>query len=87
MDWKAIVTAFIGILAPYLFDTLIGWSADFPLDAATFTQLVQWMVGLLINGLGVGATGAALYRLNLQRKIKKAAGQYVRVGKTNVVRG
>jgi cellobiose-specific phosphotransferase system component IIC len=81
MDWRAILLAVVGLIAPFLYVEITGWDAGFPITEGNFTQLLQWVFGWIFTLLGLGAAGGAGYRLWLQRKIKKASGELVGIGK------
>lgn len=85
MDWRAIILAMISIIVPYLYNAIIGWNAGFPLDQANFNELVQWVFGLLLNGIGLGVAGWFVKDAVISYKLKKSNGHAISIGK-NIVR-
>lgn len=50
MPWKNILLAILGVLIPFIYQSLTGDFPDFPLTVDSFGQLITWLVGLLIGG-------------------------------------
>jgi hypothetical protein len=84
MDWRAILLAVVGLIAPFIYAEIFQWDAGFPITEGTFTDLLVWAFGWIFNLLGLTATGAGGYRLLLQRKLNKSGGHPILVGKINV---
>jgi hypothetical protein len=81
MDWRAILLAVVGLIAPFLYKEIFDWDPGFPVTEGNFTQILQWLFGWILTALGLVGTGGAGYRLWLQRKIKKASGELIGIGK------
>jgi hypothetical protein len=87
MDWRAILLAIVGLIAPFIYAEIFKWDAGFPITEGNFTQLLTWAFGWILSLLGLGAVGGAGYRLWLQREIEKASGKFISIGKKLVKEG
>lgn len=48
--FKSILYAIVSVIAPILYQMLIGWKASFPLPQADFVAVILWIVGLMVGG-------------------------------------
>lgn len=81
MNLRELILAVVSLLTVFLFDAIVGFDPSFPLDQASFTDLILWGFGYLLNLIGLPATGAALYasrKVYLLKKNKETeVGQYI----------
>jgi len=56
-NWKPLLLAVLGVVSPFLYSILFSDTPDFPLTVDNWTDLLVWIVGLLVGGW----TGAKAY--------------------------
>ena len=50
LDWKSLFYAFLGFLAPLIYEEILKGDPSFPLPSTMFTDLIIHLIGYLIGG-------------------------------------
>lgn len=68
MDYKQIIFIVLSALLPAAYSALIVAFPDFPLQLEGFTELILWVVGILVGGWNFGKVLSVEIVRNLKRK-------------------
>lgn len=55
LNWKNLLYSFLGFLLPLLYTELIKSHPDFPLTSTGFTEVIVWILGLIIGGWNIAS--------------------------------